>query len=127
MSHLSTYLFPLYVDFPVLSNPIMSKASTVTALVAHHSTLGNEDEFGNCICILVATHGNGTMFSHDSFQEEDLVATHGNGTMFSHDSFQEEDLADLCLGLGQAYLEGVLQISETKALLTFSSITEQQL
>ena len=56
----------------------------------HDSTLGDEHELANCICILVATHGDGTLFSHDSFQEEDLV--------------------ELCMGLGQAHLEGVLWI-----------------
>ena len=64
----------------------MSTTSTVTALVAHDSTLGDEHELANCIYILVATHGDGTPFSHDCFQEEDLV--------------------DLCMGLGQEYLSG---------------------
>ena len=58
----------------------MSMTSTATTSVACHSTLGDENELANHICILVATHGNGTLFSHDSFQEEDLV--------------------ELCMGLG---------------------------
>ena len=37
------------------------------------STLGYGHEIVNHICILVATQGNGTLFPHDSFKEEDLV------------------------------------------------------
>ena len=47
----------------------MSMTSTVTASVAHDLTLGDEQELANHICILVATHGDGTPFSHNSFQE----------------------------------------------------------
>ena len=66
----------------------MSTKSTATALVACGPTLGDEHELVNHICTLVATHGKGTPFPHDSFQEEDLV--------------------EFCMGLGQAHLEGVL-------------------
>ena len=104
VSHLSPYLHPAYIDFPILSHTVMSTTSTVTALVVCDSTLGDEHELANPICILVATHGDGTSFSHDSFQEEDLV--------------------ELCMGLGQAYPEGVLLISETKILLKFQSTIE---
>ena len=76
----------------------------MTASVANYSTVGNEHELGNSIYILVATHGNGTLFSHDSFQKEDVI--------------------ELYLDLGQAHPEGLLQISETKALLAFQSTTE---
>ena len=75
-----------------------------TVLVACDPTLGNDHDLVNCICILVATHGDGTLFSHDSFQEEDLV--------------------ELWVGLGQAHMYGVLQISETEALLTFWSTAD---
>ena len=84
MSHLSPYLCPLYVDFPVLSHPIMSMTSTVTASIMHESTLGNEYKIANCICILVATHWQCIPFSHESLHEEDLV--------------------ELCVGLGQTQL-----------------------
>ena len=77
----------------------MSTTSTETALVACDSTLHDEHKTVNCICILVATHGNGTPFSQDSFQEEDLV--------------------ELCMGLGQTHQEGVLWLSETKEVLMF--------
>ena len=73
MSHLCPYFCPAYVDFPILSHHIMSTTSMVGALAVHDSTLGDEHETVNCICILVATHGDGTPFSPDSFQEEDLV------------------------------------------------------
>ena len=96
VSHLSPYLCPTYVDFPILPHPIISMTSTVTISAACDSTLGSEHQIVNCICILIATHGDGTVFSHNSFQEEDLVRK-------------------LCVGLGQAHLEGVLQISVTES------------
>ena len=77
----------------------MSTTSIVTALVVQDQTLGGEPKIANCICILVATQGNGTPFPHKSFQEEDLV--------------------ELCVGFGQAHLEDVLQLSESKAVLAF--------
>ena len=82
----------------------MFTTSTVVALAAHDSTLGNEHEIVNCICILVATHSNGTPFTHNSFQEEDLV--------------------ELCVGLGQAHPESVAWILETEAVLVFWSTSE---
>ena len=99
MSHLSPYLCPTYIDFPILFHPIMSTTSTATASAVHDSTLGDEHEIANHICILVATCVDGTLFSPDSFQEEDLI--------------------ELCMGLGQAHLEGVLQILQTEAVLAF--------
>ena len=80
MSHLSPYLDPTYIDFPILIHPIMSTTSTVTASVACDLTLGNGHKIVNQICILVTIHGDETPFSHNSFQEEDLV--------------------ELCMGLG---------------------------
>ena len=82
----------------------MSITSTATISAVHDPTLCNDHYLANHICNLVATHGNGTLFSHDSFQEEDLV--------------------ELCIGLGQAHPDGVLQISETKALLAFWCTTK---
>ena len=82
----------------------MSTTSTVTASVICDPTLGNVHNLVNCICTLVATQGNGTLFSPNSFQEEDLV--------------------ELCVSLGQAHPDGVFQILETKALLAFCSTTE---
>ena len=76
----------------------------VTASVVHDSTLGNEHKIVNGTCILVATHGNGTPFSHDSFQEDDLI--------------------ELCMGLGQANLEGELWFLETKVVLLFQSTSK---
>ena len=48
-----------------------------------------------------------------------LVAILGDGTLFPHDSFQEEDLVELCIDWGQAHPEGVLQLWETEAVLLF--------
>ena len=76
---------PIHVNFLVLSHPIMSMASTATTLTAYDLTLGHEYKVVNCICILVAIQDDGTPFSHDSFQEEDLV--------------------ELCIGLAQAHLK----------------------
>ena len=78
--------------------------TTVTTLLACDSTLGNEHKITKHICILVATQGDGTPFPHDSFQEEDFV--------------------ELCMSLGQVHLEGVLWVSQTKAVLTFQSTSE---
>ena len=91
--HLSPYL-----------HPVMSTTSIATVSAVHDPTLGNAHDLANCICILVTTKGDGTLFSPNSFQEEDLV--------------------ELCVGLGQAYLDGVFWILETKPLLTFHSTTE---
>ena len=104
MSYLSPYLQPTYIDFPILSHHIMSMAFTVTASAACDSTPGYEHKIVNCTCILVASQSNGTLCPHDSFQEEDLV--------------------ELCVGLGQVQLGGVLQLSETEALIAFPSTSE---
>ena len=78
---------------------MMFTTSRVTAVAAHDPTLGDVHDLASCIWVLAATHGDGTLFSQDSFQEEDLV--------------------ELCMDLGQPHPDGVLQISETKALFTF--------
>ena len=78
----------MYIEFPILSHPMMSITFTATASAACNPTLGNAHNLANYICILVATHGNGNPFSQDSFQEEHLV--------------------ELCMGLGQAHLDGML-------------------
>ena len=102
ISHLSPYLHLMYIDFSILSHPMMSMTSR-----ACDPTLGDAQDLANHICILVATHGNGTPFSPDSFQEEDLV--------------------ELCMGLGQAHPDGVLWILETEVLLTFQLPPKWQL
>ena len=79
----------------------MSTTSIVTTLVVRDLTLSNQLEIVNCICILVATQGDGTPFSPDSFQEEDMV--------------------ELCIGLGQAHPEVVLWLLNTKMVLMFQS------
>ena len=99
MSHLSPYLQPTYVDFPILSHPILSTASTTIALAVHDLILGDEHEMVNHVCILAATQGDGNLLCSDSFQEKDLV--------------------ELSVGLGQAHLEGVQQLSDTEMVLTF--------
>ena len=104
VSNLSPYFLSTYIDFPILSHPIMSTASTVTTSVACNLTLGNEHEIANHICILVATQSDGTPFPHYSFQEEDLM--------------------ELCMGLGQAHMDCVLWLWEPKAVITFWSTSE---
>ena len=66
----------------------MSMASAATTSVVHDSNVGDEHEIVNHICILVATQGNGTLFPHNSIQEEDLVA--------------------VCIALRQTHMESVL-------------------
>ena len=61
----------------------MYMTSMVTVLVVCDFTLGDEHNIANCICI--------------------LVATHGDGTPFYPESLQEEDLGELCMGLGQTH------------------------
>ena len=78
--------------------------STATASVVCGPTLGDAHNLANCICILIATLGDGTPFSPNSFQEDALM--------------------ELCMGLGQANLDGVFQILETEALFTFHSTTK---
>ena len=53
-----------------------------------------------------------------------LVATQGDGSPFHPDSFQEEDVVELCMGLSQAYLEGMLRLLDTEAVLSFWSSSE---
>ena len=77
----------------------MSTASTVTDSAVRDMTLGNELEIANCNGILAHIQGNGTLFCPDSFQEEDVV--------------------ELCIGLGQVHLEGVLWLSDTEMVLAF--------
>ena len=72
VSHLSPYLHPVYIDLFIPSHSVMSMTSTVTASAVHYPTLGGAHDLANHICILVATWGDGTVFSN-SFQEEDLI------------------------------------------------------
>ena len=82
----------------------MSTTSTRTTSAVRDLTLGDELKITNCTCILVATQGNSTLFHPNSFQEEDIV--------------------QLCIGLSQVHVEGVLQLSDTKTVLTFQSSSE---
>ena len=61
----------------------MFTASTVTTSVATDSTLDDELETVIWICVLVATQGDGILFSPDFFQEEEAI--------------------ELCIGLGQVH------------------------
>ena len=71
----------------------------MTASVEMDMTLGEDNEIGNQICILVATQGNGTPLCPSSFKEEDAVS--------------------LCTGLGQEHPKGVLWLLDTKTILAF--------
>ena len=99
MSYLRPYPHPSYINFPILFHPSMSTASIVTALAVRDLTLDDENDIVNHMCILAATQGKGTLFHSNSFQEEDIV--------------------ELCIGLGQAHPEDVLQLSDTKMVLAF--------
>ena len=104
VSHLRPHLYPTYVDLSVFPHFNMSIASTVSTSMLRDLTLGDEPEIMNCIRILAATKGNGTPFCPNSFQEKDMVK--------------------LCIGLGQAHQEGVLQLSNTEMVLVFWSGSE---
>ena len=71
----------------------------MTTLAEIDLTLDNDTKIGNQIWVLVATRGDGTPLCPTSFTEEDVVV--------------------LCLGLVQEHPEGVLWLSDTKAVLPF--------
>ena len=50
-----------------------------------------------------------------------LVSTQGDCTPLDPSSFREEDRIELCMGLGQEHLDGVLWILNTETFLAFSS------
>ena len=58
----------------------MSTTSTVTTLVAHDLTLGNDSKLLNCMYVLVIARGNGTPFNATSIQEEDIIELCLGGT-----------------------------------------------
>ena len=49
-----------------------------------------------------------------------LVTVQGDATPLVPISFGEEDVIELCIGLGQEHLEGVLWLLDTKMVLAFS-------
>ena len=77
----------------------MSTSSTVTVLAEMDSTLGNDIDIWNWICVLVSTWGDGTMLGHSSYKEQDMVK--------------------VCIRLGQEHAQGVLQLSDIEAVLAF--------
>ena len=99
MLHLRPYLHPTYIGPSILPNLKMSTISTVTASGVRDPTLGDELEIANHICVLAATQGDSTPFHPDSFQEEDMVK--------------------LCIGLGQAHPECLLQLLDIETVLMF--------
>ena len=82
----------------------MSTTSTVTASVEPDLILGDDDEIANQICMLVATHANGTLLCPTSFQQDDAVV--------------------LCEGLGQECPKGVMWLMEMETVLMFWSYCE---
>ena len=79
----------------------MSTASTATASVELDPTLNDDAVIATPICILITTWDNGTPFDPTSFGQEDAI--------------------ELCVGLGQEHLEGVLWASDTETVIAFSS------
>ena len=79
----------------------MSTTSIAIALAACNHIQGDKTELLNLMCVLVLTRIDGTQF----------VAT----------SIQEEDIVELCLEMGQAHLEGVLQFLVTESVILFHS------
>ena len=79
---------PIFARYIPFFPPDMSTTSTVTALVVHDHTLGNEAELLNCMCTLLLAKGNGTPFNATSMQEEDII--------------------ELCVEVGQTHPKGML-------------------
>ena len=82
----------------------MPTISTTTALVAHDHTQGDDPDLANCICVLTIARGDGSLFDADSLQEEEVV--------------------ELCVGMGQVHLNGVLWLSVTESVIAFDSSEE---
>ena len=83
------------------TSPInMSTTSTATASVEMDPTLGNNTKIANQFCIMVTTQGDGTPLGPTSFGE---------------------GMIELCIGFGQEYPAGVLQLSDTETVLAFLS------
>ena len=81
----------------------MSTTSISTALAAHHCIPGDEVELLNCVCVLVLTRGDGTLFTAASIQEEDIM---------------------ICIELEQTHPKGVLQYSAVELVILFHSMDE---
>ena len=82
----------------------MSTTSTVSALVAHDHTLGDDSKLLNCMCVLAIARGDGTPFDATSIQEEGIV--------------------ELCVEVGQVHSKGVLQFSVMESIVVFWSSNE---
>ena len=50
-----------------------------------------------------------------------FITTQCDGTLLDPTSFREEDVIELCVGLGQEHLKGVLQASDTETIIAFPS------
>ena len=87
----------------IILSPAMSTTSTMTALAAHNHVPGNQVEL-SCMCVLVLTRSNRTLFNATSIQEEDIV--------------------ELCIELGQRHPKGVLQYLVTESVILFCSVDE---
>ena len=101
LSITSQALSPPCISWPIQSPTNMSTTYMVTTSVEMDLTLGNDTEIVTWICIMVTTWANGTPLGPTSFREEDLI--------------------ELCVGLGQEHLEGVLQLLDTEAVLALPS------
>ena len=82
----------------------MSNTSTTTTLATCDHTLGNDPDLLNPICVLTIARGDGTVFHTDSLQGKDVV--------------------ELCVGMGQAHPNSVLQLSVMELVIAFHSSEE---
>ena len=99
---ISQALSPPCTKWSIWSFPTnMSTASTPTTLAEPDLTLGDDDKIANQICMLVATHTDGTPLCPTSFYQEDAVA--------------------MCEGLNQKHLKGVLWLRDIETVLVFQS------
>ena len=79
----------------------MSTRSTVTTLVACNHIPGDEVELLNCMCVLVLTRGDGTLFNATSIQEEEII--------------------ELCIILGWTHPKDVLWYLVVELVVSFHS------
>ena len=79
----------------------MSTVSTAIPFAEPDMTLGDGDEIGNQICVLVATYANAMLLCPTSFHQEDAVA--------------------MCKGLDWEHPKGVLWFTEMEMVLWFWS------
>ena len=92
----------LYKNYPFPQNVHPHPQQPLSA--AHNHLPGNELELLNCMCVLVLTRNDGTLFDAAFIQEEDII--------------------ELCIELGQTHPKCVLWYSVTESVVLLHSADE---